>query len=96
VAAVKSQFKRTIERERKYLVDRLPSGLFRRPHRIIEQGYLVVKMSDRATTELRIRRDGNDFVLNIKTGHGRARLEKEASIPRSAARLLWPLTQGRR
>jgi adenylate cyclase len=96
VADVKNQSKGGIERERKYLVNRLPPGLSRRPHRLIEQGYLDIRMSDGKSRELRIRRDGNDFVLTIKAGKGRARQEEEAPIPRSAARLLWPLTKGRR
>jgi adenylate cyclase len=96
VAAAKRHAQGAVERERKFLVNRLPPELSRRAHQVIEQGYLDVAVDGHKAMELRIRRSGNRFVLTLKTGRGPARLENEAAISRSAARLLWPLTRGRR
>src|SRR5262245_32106403 len=85
-----------IERERKFLVAKLPQGLSRFPHSLIEQGYLVVTKEDRDPTEIRLRRKGHHYVLTIKKGLGRARLEREIPLPVAHARSLWPLTKGRR
>lgn len=50
-----------MEIERKYLIDKLPDHLEQYPHRIIEQGYL------NTTPVVRIRKDGEEYVLTYKS-----------------------------
>jgi adenylate cyclase len=86
----------TIERERKFLVAKLPAKLSRYPHATIEQGYLSDGQRDRDATEIRLRRKNRRHVLTVKKGRGEARLEKEIPLAVPQARSLWPLTKGRR
>jgi adenylate cyclase len=81
------------EIERKFLVAELPPGLDEAPATRIEQGYVAV---DDDGTEVRIRRRGEETVLTIKSGSGRARTEEEFAIDAARFARLWPLTEGRR
>ena len=90
------------ERERKFLVRKLPPGLVRHPHQLLEQGYLATSQGrDDGAVEVRVRRRrqgraGTRHVLTVKKGQGQSRLEKEVPLPPASARMLWPLTRGRR
>jgi adenylate cyclase len=84
------------ERERKFLVRKLPANLSRFKHDDIEQGYLAIPRSNRLATEVRIRRTGAEYMLTVKQGSGESRDETEAPIPAASARHLWPLTAGAR
>src|SRR5205814_1842600 len=47
-------------------------------------------------TEVRIRQEGKQYCLTIKSGQGKVRVEEELSIDRKRFDSLWPLTRGRR
>ena len=80
-----------VEIERKFLVDRLPSGLDEGER--IEQGYLAVGDDG---VEVRLRRRGDQTVLTVKSGPGMQRTEEEFAIDERRFGSLWPLTEGRR
>jgi adenylate cyclase len=80
-----------VEIERKFLVDRLPSGLGK--GEAIEQGYLAVGEDG---VEVRVRRRGSATVLTVKSGPGMVRTEEEFDIDERRFESLWPLTDGRR
>lgn len=84
----------SVERERKFLVDHVPAGLARFPHKQIQQGYLAI--GPVGPEEVRIRRAAGRTVLTVKRGAGETRQEVEVPLPTAAARKLWPLTKGRR
>jgi adenylate cyclase len=84
------------ERERKFLVKFFPPHRSRYPHVLIEQGYLTTSGRDGKSLEVRMRRTPRHAVLTVKKGHGVSRSETEVALSPSAARLLWPLTRGRR
>lgn len=50
-----------MEIERKYLIESIPFDLDGYPHRSLEQGYLSTE------PVVRVRRDGNDYVLTYKS-----------------------------
>lgn len=50
-----------MEIERKYLIETIPDNIHSYPHRSIEQGYLSTE------PVVRVRRDGNDYVLTYKS-----------------------------
>jgi adenylate cyclase len=80
------------EIERKFLLHELPSlaeGIEWVP---IEQGYLAID----ATTEVRVRRAGEERFITVKGGHGEVRDEIEIPIGDEQLKSLWQLTQGRR
>ena len=77
------------EIERKFLVERLPTGWKRRPSEPIVQGYFPVAGKG---LEIRLRRKGSRHFITIKSGRGRSRLEEEIQIPKSKFQALWPLT----
>lgn len=84
-----------IERERKWLITQPPPGLSRFPHKLIEQGYLVIATRQHPI-EVRVRRSGTHYVLTVKQGGKLSRLEIEVPIPSRSAKMLWPLTKGKR
>src|SRR6267142_3588810 len=88
--------KQGIERERKFLIKKLPSNLSRFEHDQIEQGYLAIPKSSSAESEIRIRRTGRYYVMTVKRSRGSSRQETEVPIPASSATRLWPLTANRR
>src|SRR5436190_340782 len=92
--AARSKGRGNIERERKFLVEDIPAGALRRPHELLEQGYL--QTSGPSGAEVRIRRTKNRYVLTLKEGRGTSRVEREVHLPSSVAEVLWPLTKGRR
>jgi adenylate cyclase len=86
-----------MERERKFLVNELPNGLRRRPHKAIRQGYLAIPDGkEKRAVEVRIRDEEGKLVLTVKGGHGESREEIEVPISREHFRSLWPLTEGKR
>jgi adenylate cyclase len=84
------------ERERKFLVKELPADLSRYSHRLIEQGYVTTPTAGGQAVEVRLRRVGARTVLTVKEGRGARRVEREVPVSPTAARVLWPLTRGRR
>ena len=86
-----------MERERKFLVERPPSGLARYPHKRIRQGYLSIPhRRDKMPVEVRVRDEGGKHVLTVKGGRGASRTEVEVPIRNEAFRSLWRLTAGKR
>jgi adenylate cyclase len=72
-----------IERERRYLVARLPGDLPTASR--IEQGYVTTE-----PVTVRVRRiDGHRHVLTIKAGSGRNRTEIERDLDREEFEVLW-------
>ncbi len=84
------------ERERKFLVKKLPANLSKFKQEQIEQGYLAIPKSNGRSNEIRIRHVGGEYVLTVKRDRGEARNETEVPIPAASARSLWPLTAGAR
>ena len=82
-----------LEIERKFLIDTLPRGLHRYPHKEIAQGYLAVGR-DRA--HVRLRRAGRVCSLTFKRGPARAREEREIHLRPEQFAILWPATAGAR
>lgn len=82
-----------IEVERKFLILTLPVGFEKFPHALLLQGYLAIA-SDGA--EVRIRQQGDDYVLTVKQGVGLARRENEIGITAEIFNSLWLATAGRR
>src|SRR5580698_6882141 len=76
------------EIERKFLLERLPSGLGGRDRIEIEQGYLAVSED----AEVRVRRAGEHRTLTVKRGHGAEREEFEVEISAEQLGALWPAT----
>ena len=82
---------RTVERERKFLVSRLP--LLPPAGTELRQGYVAVD----GPATVRVRDDGvGDPTLTIKAGHGAVRTELEWSISAAEFAAAWPHTEGRR
>lgn len=79
-----------MERERKFLVDRLPDDLG--PAVAIRQGYLALD----GNVQVRVRRADEECTLTVKGGRGRDRTEVETIITVEQFDDLWPLTEGRR
>ena len=79
-----------IERERKFLVDRLPPELG--PPTPIDQGYLAVD----GHVQVRVRRAGDRHTLTVKEGGGRDRTEVEVDVEPAVFDELWPMTERRR
>lgn len=79
-----------IERERKWLVGRVPDDL--PAGTALRQGYLALD----GEVELRVRADGDDHVLTVKAGRPPARVEIERALDADEFEALWPSTDGRR
>jgi CYTH domain-containing protein/CHAD domain-containing protein len=77
------------ERERTFLVDRLPDDLG--PGVELRQGYLAI--GNRASVRVR---DAGDCTLTVKAGTGAERLELEWPIRRAEFDAAWPHTAGQR
>ncbi len=71
-----------IERERRYLVDRLPDDFA--VGSAIVQGYLMTRPAS-----VRVRRRDDTHTLTIKTGSGRTRTEIERAIDADEFEALW-------
>jgi CYTH domain-containing protein len=86
-----------MERERKFLVSRRPSGLAKFPHKRIRQGYLAApNPHDNMPVEVRVRDEAGKHSLAVKGGRGASRAEVELPIPGKVFRSLWRLTKGKR
>jgi len=83
---------KSIEIERKYLVNILPEDIQAYPHNNIEQGYIMISDSK----EVRVRHRANRYYLTLKTGVSLAREETEIELTRNQFDSLWPLTAGKR
>jgi CYTH domain-containing protein len=81
------------EIERKFLLKRVPPGLKKFPHQVIEQGYLAV---ERGGVQVRLRRKGLLRTLTFKRGTKGAREEREIGLSAEQFDMLWPATAGRR
>jgi CYTH domain-containing protein len=81
------------EIERKFLVHEPPCDLKRHARTPIRQGYLAVNADG---TEARVRKEGRNHFLTVKSGHGESRAEIEVPIDGEVFDRLWPLTRGRR
>src|SRR4051794_17474195 len=82
-----------LEIERKFLVPAKPGFLKDCDRKRIRQGYLAV---GKHGTEVRVRQEGKQYFLTIKSGQGETRVEEEPKIGRKRFDRLWPLTRGRR
>jgi adenylate cyclase len=82
-----------VEIERKFVLERRPSGLDEHPCRRIEQGYVAI---DPDGTEVRVRRKGDARTLTVKSGAGLVRTEEELALEPASFDALWTLTDGRR
>jgi CYTH domain-containing protein len=79
-----------MERERKFLVDRLPDELG--PAVRLRQGYLALD----GDVEVRVRDAAGERTLTVKQGEGRDRVEVELPLDGGDFDELWPLTEHRR
>ena len=77
-----------MEIERKYLIPKLPENLSDYPSRAMEQGYLCTD------PVVRIRHEGDDYVLTYKSGGLMAREEYNLPLTREAYEHLRPKTDG--
>jgi len=82
-----------LEIERKFLIEELPRGFTRYPHKEIAQGYLSI---GRNKSHVRLRRAGRVCTLTYKRGPARAREEREIHLTPSQFAILWPATAGSR
>ena len=85
----------SIERERKFLVPKLPRWVRNSEGERIQQGYLAIG-ADRQGTEVRVRQKGKQPVLTVKRREGDGRTEREVKLTRQQFAPLWPLTANRR
>jgi adenylate cyclase len=83
----------SIEIERKFLVDRLPSSCDKLSGAVIRQGYVTVAEGG---LELRIRQKQDRFFQTLKAGEGLSRTEIEIELSEIQFGQLWPHTEGRR
>jgi adenylate cyclase len=81
-----------VEIERKFLVGEVPDLEGHKDVRI-EQGYLT--LAD-AGAEVRLRRKGDEFLLTVKGGKGRERVEVELELTAEQFAELWGLTEDKR
>ena len=79
-----------MERERTFLVERLPDDLGPPTH--LRQGYLAID----GDVEVRVRDAEGERTLTVKQGEGRDRVEVELSLTEDDFDELWPLTERRR
>lgn len=81
-----------LEIERKYLVAEVPENLEEHPRVRISQGYLAYTGQG---LSLRIRQVGEHYLLTVKKGKGRRRLEVEVALLPEQYEALRPLAEGR-
>lgn len=83
-----------VEIERKFLIKKMPAGLKKFRHHLIEQGYLA---SGRGGLQVRVRRKGSELSLTYKQGTMKGeREEREVRLTPAQFEALWPATAGRR
>jgi CYTH domain-containing protein len=81
------------ERERKFLIKKLPDNMEQYPHKKIDQGYLAITQDG---TEIRLRKKGNKYFQTVKSEGGEERDEKEIELTEEQFNSLWPITAGKR
>ncbi len=81
------------EIERKYALGTLPPNLESFPQQPIQQGYAFLANDG---TEVRVRHDGEKFLLTGKVGQGKERVEVEREITADQFASLWQTTRERR
>lgn len=80
-----------IEIERKFIVTAFPRMEL---HAVpLRQGYLTAATD---SVELRLRQQGTEYFLTLKSGDGLSRQEYEISVNMAQFETLWPATTGRR
>jgi adenylate cyclase len=84
---------KSVEIERKFVLDGRPEWLDDYESARIEQGYVAILEGE---TEVRVRRKNGQVVLTVKQGTGEVRREKEIELTEDQFEALWPLTEGRR
>jgi adenylate cyclase len=84
---------KSVEIERKFVLDGKPEWLDDYESARIEQGYLAIVEGE---TEVRVRRKDGQAVLTVKQGAGEVRREEEIELTGDQFEALWPLTEGRR
>src|SRR5258706_16229826 len=72
------------ERERKFLVKKLPANLSKFKHQQIEQGYLAIPKSNGGSNEIRIRHVGGEYVLTVKRDRGEHAMRRKCRFPPQA------------
>jgi len=83
-----------LEIERKFLIKRMPVGLKKFRHNLIEQGYLA---SGPGGLQVRIRKKGSALSFTYKQGTTKGeREEREVRLTPAQFGALWPATAGRR
>jgi CYTH domain-containing protein len=82
-----------LERERKFLVNKLPENLESYTHKKISQGYISIAEDG---TEVRLRKKFQELTLTIKSAGGKTRPEVEMPITKQKFKELWHLTEGKR
>ncbi|HRN81011.1 MAG TPA: CYTH domain-containing protein [Nitrosomonas europaea] len=79
------------EIERKFLVATFPDGEL---HAVpLRQGYLTTPTD---SIELRLRQQGTEYFMTLKSEGGLSRQEYEIQIDVTQFEMLWPATEGRR
>jgi adenylate cyclase len=84
---------KSLEIERKFVLDGKPEWLDEYDSARIEQGYLAIVEGE---TEVRMRRKDDQALLTVKQGAGEVRREEEIELTEDQFEALWPLTEGRR
>jgi adenylate cyclase len=84
---------KSVEIERKFLLDGTPEWLDDYDSARIEQGYLAIVEGE---TEVRVRRKDGQALLTVKQGTGEVRREEEIELTGDQFEAMWPLTEGRR
>jgi CYTH domain-containing protein len=82
-----------IEIERKFLVTMIPDNLSIISKKVLYQGYVAIGDD---SSEIRIRKKGDEYFLTHKEGNGLIRKECEFNISIDLFNALWPLTLGKR
>jgi CHAD domain-containing protein/CYTH domain-containing protein len=95
LAADLDRHKPPVEVERKFLLDRFPPELARRPFIDVEQGWIPGARLQERLRRTR-RRNTVAFTRCIKLGSGLVRTELEEPTTEAVFRRLWPLTRGLR
>ncbi len=81
------------EIERKFLIKKLPKDFKKYPSQLFVQGYIMVGDDG---SEVRIRKEGREAYLTVKSAGDLLREERATKLTRKQLKSLWPLTIGRR
>ena len=83
----------TKEIERKFLLSEWPTKISGLTPNLLEQGYLAL---DPEGKEVRLRKNGHQFWLTVKSDGDMVREEYEVELNETQFLKLWPATIGRR